>query len=180
MKTDRSVISSRLDLQNKSWSSIEIVSHEDYSSDVKMDDHSFSSYHSESRYIETAIGQRRFEIRIFPKSDDRVVNNIDYCDGNKCWSYSRTDHVQGNVTIPGREQIIVRRTFSMEAHGLNHRPEPLKFFYIGLNPLSKSILNAEPVGDGLVMGRNCNRFLFTKIRTSGEFLDFGNPSAEFS
>ncbi len=172
MKIDRSLISTRLDLQNKSWNSIEIVSHEDYSSDVRMDDRSFSSYHSESRYTETAIGQRRFEIRIFPKSDDRVVNNIDYCDGNKCWSYSRTDHVQGKVTITGREQIIIRRSFSMESNGLNHRPEPLKFFYVGLDPLSKSILNAEPVGDGIVMGRNCNRFLFTKIRTSGEFLDF--------
>lgn len=172
MNPDKKTISDRLIKETGLWRSIELRYHEDYACTGKMDANSFSSYHDECLYIETAAGQRRMESRLTPDAGERIITTIDYCDGKKSANDTRTDLIRLGKTIPGRRQIVIRGTFASEESGLNHRPEPLRYFYVGTEPLAKAIERAEPLGEGRVIGRDCDRFLFAKVKVWGDSIDF--------
>jgi hypothetical protein len=172
MNPDKKAISDRLINETGSWRSIELRYHEDYTCDGKMDAQSYSSYRNECLYIETATGRRRMESRLTPGDGDRIITTIDYCDGTKSANDTRTDLIRTGKTIPLSRQVVLRRTFGLEESGLNQRPEPLRYFYVGMEPLAKAIDRAAPLGEGKVIWRGCEGFLFAKVKVWGDSIDF--------
>ena len=172
MNPDKKAISDRLIKKTGSWRSIELRYHEDYTCDGKMDAQSYSSYRNECLYIETATGRRRMESRLTPGDGDRIITTIDYCNGTKSANDTRTDLIRMGKTIPLRRQVVVRATFGLEESGFNQRPEPLRYFYVGMEPLAKAIDRAAPSGEGRVIGRDCESFLFADVKVWGDSIDF--------
>src|ERR1017187_9447741 len=106
-------------------------------------------------YIETAAGQRLFDSRLFTDLDNETAVHIDYKDGSKCATLVRYDKDGGT----GQEQVTIQRAFGQEGIGFNHRPEPLRFLYVGLKPLPEVLPQAQYLGEGRRLDRKCDRFL---------------------
>jgi hypothetical protein len=109
-------------------------------------------------YIETARGQRFLDQYAW-LSDGHVVHSSGYCDGRRCAEESFDSRDSTKQT-----QLVISRTFSGEDVSLtSHRPEPLRFLYVGLKPLPEALRNAELIGEEHVADRPCDVFLFRDV-----------------
>lgn len=113
---------------------------------------------TECDYTETSIGQRSF-IYIMHDASGREIRSEAYCDGEKC--------VQ--LEFDGREptrqkQVNITRGFLNEtATGYRDAPEPLRWCWVGLKPISEVIDSAEYLGADSVAGRSVSLFYFSSV-----------------
>jgi hypothetical protein len=112
-------------------------------------------------YIETAAGQQRFCEYQFLKGDEVLSRSTHYGDGNRF-----VDIQFDNKETTRQKQINVNPHYFMEQKSERRQvPDPLLRFYVGREPLHKALLTkAKPLGEGKVMGRECNVFLFPQVR----------------
>jgi hypothetical protein len=159
----------RLAWEMDSWKSIAIRSHvvfENYRDTPGLNE--FTGYSADYRYVETADGKRLFEQTMKPSNGANAIINIDYCDGRLSAWMSRKEDGNG-VT---REQVTIKHTFSDEDRGSTHRPDPLKHYFVGLEPLHRALARATYLGKSEHLGRECHRFLFQRISSGSTTLDF--------
>ncbi len=114
-----------------------------------------ASYH----YVESAVGQRLYENRLISDLNPETLVSIDYTDGSKCAFLYRRD--KGDQL--GQDQVTIKRWFGQEKDGVTHRPEPLRYLYVGLKPLYEVLSKGTPDGEGRRLDRNCDRFLFRQV-----------------
>ncbi|WZP00933.1 hypothetical protein EP7_002592 [Isosphaeraceae bacterium EP7] len=61
-------------------------------------------------------------------------------------------------------QIVIKKSFSVEDRGAwTVRPVPLRYSYLGAVPLHEAMPRAEYVGEGRVLARECEIFLFRDV-----------------
>ncbi|MDR3620802.1 MAG: hypothetical protein P4L85_15735 [Paludisphaera borealis] len=142
-----------------SWTSIELRYHMDCENKDPARPSSYPrTFRITGRYIETAAGQRLLDER---KTTDLKTNEttvqIEYSDGSKCASMLRID----TDGTPSREQVGIKRHFYLEDSGSTGRPNQLQYLYVGLKPLPEVLAQAEHLGEGRWLDRDCDRFLFT-------------------
>jgi hypothetical protein len=113
----------------------------------------------EDHYIETAIGQRKCESR-YLLSDAVTSRYTHFSDGPKCADvfYSKDD-------LNRPESIVIKRQYFMEDRSERpQRPQPLQLLYVGREPLYQALPKAVYIGEGQVINRDCDVFLFTQVR----------------
>jgi hypothetical protein len=113
----------------------------------------------EEHYIETAAGQRFCEFRglLAGKLTSRKQY---YGDGTKF-----ADVTFDPKNLDRQTNIIIKRQYHTE--GRNDRkqiPPPLLFLYVGRTPLHEALPKGQHLGTAKVMGRECDKFLFPKVR----------------
>jgi hypothetical protein len=112
----------------------------------------------EDHYFETAAGLRRCDSR-YLKSGAAVSRYAYYSDGSKAAdvSYSEQDLERETTAVIKRQYRTEDRSERME------RPEPLRFLYVGREPLHKALPKATCLGEDQNLNRQCDVFLFTKV-----------------
>jgi hypothetical protein len=160
MQSPAEVAAKKLAWEMESWKSVELQLHTDFENKDPAREPPFPrTFWSTSHYVETAAGQRFFEMRMKPDNVVETAVSIHFTDGSKCALLLRRD--VGDVA--GQEQVTIKRAFSYEDRGMTYRPEPLKYLYVGLRPLHEVLPQAEYLGSGVRLNRECDRFLFTGV-----------------
>ena len=159
MLTPNEAAAEKLASEMEAWTSIEIRYRVDAENKdparPASDPRTFREF---GRYIETSAGQRLLDERMTTDlKEDETTIQIEYCDGSKCASMLRTD----TAGSPGREQVTIKRHFFIEDQNSAGRPDQLKYLYLGLKPLPEVLRQAEHLGGGRWLDRECDRFLFT-------------------
>ncbi|MDX2037778.1 MAG: hypothetical protein SFX72_14095 [Isosphaeraceae bacterium] len=161
MNDPAALAAKRLSWELESWKSIEIRSHEDFRNSRNHGPEQFSTYRCEYHYIETAAGERRYDERLMPdgKADALITQN--YHDGTLSANLIRNE-----VDGIGGDQVTISRVFAQEDNGFTYRAQPLAQFYVGTEPLPKALAKSTYLGGDRRLGRDCERFLFTKVGTA--------------
>jgi hypothetical protein len=167
MASPAEIAAQRLTWNMESWKSIELRSHEDFVNSTDHDPSQFSAFHCKYHYIETAVGQRMFEERLVAQGRKETFISINYTDGRFSASLFRPE-----IDGVGKDQIDIRQAFATEMDGRTHRPTPLNYFYVGLNPLPKVLSKAVHLGIRRHMDRDCDLFLFAGIKSGPGTTDF--------
>ncbi|WP_435017931.1 hypothetical protein TA3x_005553 [Tundrisphaera sp. TA3] len=113
----------------------------------------------EEHYVETAAGQRFCEIR---GTTDGVLksHSIHYGSGTRFadLSFDRED--------PSRPVMLqIKRHYYLEdSSGRKEVPVPLRFFYVGREPLHEALAHGRHLDEGEVIGRKCELYLFPQVR----------------
>ena len=113
----------------------------------------------EEHYIETGVGQRKCDSRGL-KSERVVSHYARFSDGSKCadLNYSKDDLERETSFVIKRHYGIEDRSDRMDC------PEPLRALHVGREPLQKALCKADYLGEKQVLGRDCDVFLFTRVR----------------
>ena len=115
--------------------------------------------HGSEHFVETMDGQKYYIKSNEVPGHEHVVL-LGYSDGKRCASVT-TRNASGQR---GQKSITLTKTFMDEQlTGYVMRPEPLRFWYVGLIPLREAVLKAERIGVGHVAGRACDIFLFSAV-----------------
>jgi hypothetical protein len=113
----------------------------------------------EEHYIETAAGQRFCEFQGF-LADKLTTREQHYGDGSKF-----ADVTFDPRNLDRQQVVFIKRQFYMESRNDRRQiPPPLLFLYVGRTPLHKALPNGEYLGTDKVLGRECDLFLFPKVR----------------
>ena len=113
----------------------------------------------EDHYVENAAGQRKCDSRHF-KSDAAVGRYEHFSDGMRCAdvNFSKND-------LDKQESIIFKRQYWMEDRSERREcPQPLRFLYVGREPIHKALPSAAYLGEDRVLNRACHVFLFAQVR----------------
>jgi hypothetical protein len=113
----------------------------------------------EEHYIETAAGQRFGEMQGL-KSGKVVTRIQHFSDGSKFAD------VQFSARNPDRQMnIFIKRQYATEGQDDRKEiPQPLLYLYVGRTPLHEALPKGQYLGTDKVMGRECDLYLFTKVR----------------
>ncbi len=113
----------------------------------------------EEHYVETAEGQRLFDTRKL-LGDETVGRAAYFCDGRRC-----ADALFDPPDLELRPtHVAIKASFHSEAqHERPSRPVPLLFFHVGRKPLDKALVDSEHLGEGRVIDRDCDVFLFRQV-----------------
>ena len=162
MLSPAEVAAKRLAFEMGSWRSIELkvchgISHP--TTPKKRPDFD----HLVDHYIETAEGWRLNDNMTvdgsIPKSHERS-----YYDGSRC-----AQEGFAHDDLSRQSQVVIKRSFGMEDRSAStSRPVPLSCFYQGQVPLPEALLKSTYLGVERVLGRECDRFLFTDLKWYGE------------
>jgi hypothetical protein len=114
---------------------------------------------TEEHYIETALGQRFCE-RYQLKGKKVVGRNTYFSDGSRC-----ADVVYKMGQLDLQDSVVIRRTYPDEDGGDRmNRPEPINLLYVGREPLHVALGKAASLGSAQVIDRDCDVFVFRKVR----------------
>ena len=141
------------------WKSIEIQDHSDAVNEVPFMQGQPKTFQEVRRYIETGAGRRLYDTRLSNDLNEVAVR-VDYADGPRCANRSRLD----KNGVAGEDQVCITRGFGLESLGMNCRPEPLRYLYVGLKPLPEALPLAQYLGGDRQLSRDCDRFLFTHVK----------------
>jgi hypothetical protein len=108
-------------------------------------------------YIETALGQRLFEIRMSVEGGS-VARQCGYSDGRR---FARVDFHRDKRGDRARTIGIANSFMSEASEGYVQRPHPLRFLYVGLKPLYEVLADTKPYGEASHLDRTCDLFRFT-------------------
>ncbi len=159
-------LAAKLAWELNSWRSIEIRSHQEFASDnPNPGPREFQSSKNEYVYIETALGQRFFERDIVPSNIKGSLNR-EYSDGKLAAGFYRDKDFDAE-----RDQVTIKHVFSNEEIGQTSRPEPFCYLYVGLEPLNNALKEAQHLGPGRHIGRECEKFLFVNVSNGSTPLD---------
>ncbi len=166
MADRNALIADRLRQEMESWRSIEIRATTDQPLPTNPPlDMKVLFLRSEQHYIETAVGQRRLD-RTMKFSDGSAQREQGFSDG------LRYANVAFDPSGARQSTIGIANHFLYEDKmGFTERPEPLYFFHVGKRPIYEAIRTAEPLGEGRVLGRGCDLYLFRKVKLSAAPLD---------
>lgn len=117
----------------------------------------FNTIHE--HYIETAAGQRFCAFRGL--LDGKVTTRFEHFGDGKKFA-----DVNFNPKNPDEQQaVIIKRQYFMEDRS-DHKdvPQPLLYLYVGRTPLHEALPKAQYLGTEKVIGRDCDVFLFPKVR----------------
>jgi hypothetical protein len=111
-------------------------------------------------YIETQAGQRFLENEFFNPRGKLVSRDIHYADGTR---FADLNFKHEHPTV--QDMIQINRQFHRESKSdFKLLPTPLRYFYVGREPLHKAVLKGQELGSARVMGRDCEKFLFLQVR----------------
>jgi hypothetical protein len=161
------VAAQRLSWEMESWKSIELRSHEDFVNSEDHDPSQFSGYHCKYHYIETAAGERMFEERLVPQGSKETFVSINYTDGKRSATLLRPE-----IDGVGKDQIDIKQAFATETDGRTYRPVPLRYYYVGLEPLPEVLSKAVHQGTRRHLDRDCDLFLFAGVRSGQGTTDY--------
>ena len=166
MADRNALIADRLRQEMESWRSIEIHATTDQPLPTNPPpDLKVFFLRSEQRYIETASGQRSFDLTL-KFSDGSARREAYFSDG------FRNANVAFDPAGTRQSSIGIANHFGHENKmGSTERPEPLCFFHVGKRPIYEAIRAAEPLGEGRVIGRGCDLYLFRKVKLRAAPLD---------
>ncbi len=112
----------------------------------------------DSRYFETAAGERRLSTSSFLVNGKVQRGEDVFKDGKATRSYFDPDKPSKPISVK------VGTTFGGEAvMGGTNRPIPLKYAYVGKIPLDQALAKARNLGHGEAFSTPCDRFLFVDV-----------------
>jgi hypothetical protein len=113
----------------------------------------------EDHYIEVSTGQRACE-NLFLKLQNVEKRYSHFSDGFRCADVMSEE---GN---PDRQQsvFIKRQYWGEDRSDRMERPEPIQLLYVCREPLHKALPRAAFVGTETVLDRECDVFLFRRLR----------------
>ena len=114
----------------------------------------------EEHYIETALGQRVCDVTHL--RDGLPTKHYTYYDqGSRCAevAYSKDD-------LKAQQSVTIKRVYRTEDQmgDRAERPQPLQVLYVGREPLHKALTKAKSLGESRFLDRDCDVFLFEKVR----------------
>jgi hypothetical protein len=161
LRVGKSIDAVTLDLarETASWDSIDVIVATDQRLLVAIGKNPPRVSHGSEHFIETADGQK-----YYIKSDGEPEHPrsvlLGYSDGKRCASVVFKDPPHQDE----HRSITLTSTFMDEQlTGYVMRPEPLRFWYVGVIPLREAVLKAERIGSSRVAGRSCDGFLFSAV-----------------
>jgi hypothetical protein len=160
------IAAERLAWMMTSWQSMEIEVQEHNDNDPFLNAE-FTSYDSTHRYIETAAGYRAYTETTTPEPSRITHVQARYTDGKRSAKFDLRD-----TNDPERSQVIIRRVFGREESGCIDVPQPLVYFYVGLEPLHKALARSEYLGTSRHLDRDCDMFLFRDLRFYNTSYDY--------
>jgi hypothetical protein len=111
-----------------------------------------------AHYVENSDGHRYYD-QVMYLQDKVAGRSTGFCDGEQC---ARV--VYDNVDITKQRSLVITTAFLREGRGnLTDRPVPLVWFYLGNVPLNEALPKARYLGRTEVLGRPCERFLFSDV-----------------
>lgn len=147
----------RLAWEMESWKSIDFQLRTTYELNELAPDPQRGASKLSEHYIETAAGQRMFEVRMTLR-DGREMRSVYYSDGERCADFKQ-------IKLPEKtiDSVRIKREFWQEGT-LSWRgcPEPLKFYYCGLRPLPEALKAAQYLGSDRHRDRDGDAFLISK------------------
>ncbi|WP_165245196.1 hypothetical protein [Paludisphaera soli] len=161
--SDREAIIARVSDDLHWWTSIRIetsetIEHSKEAAERFSKDGSKPGSRRDSRYFETAAGERRLSTSSF-LANGKVQRGEDvFKDGKATRSYFEPDK-------PSRPTSVkVRPAFGGEtAMGGVDRPVPLKYAYVGRVPLDQALAKARDLGPGEALSAPCDKFMFDDV-----------------
>lgn len=113
---------------------------------------------TDEHYIETAVGQRYCDDRL--RLGDKVVGrSAHFGNGSR---FANVTYYDQDTSL--QKVVEYRRSYWKEETGSRKEiPGPIRFLYVGHEPLNKSLPKAEYLGKGKVIDRECEVFLFAKV-----------------
>jgi len=150
--------------ETTSWKSMEVVVETARERPKPVHDGAFVK--STHRYTETQDGKRSFRSENLTVGGD-IFPAEAYCDGRRC----------ALITFAAAKPhppvlISLTRGFMLEDRiGFTDRPEPLKYFYVGLVPLHEALPKARQRGESRRLNRPCDRYHFESVKGGGGSLE---------
>ena len=158
MSTPAELAANRLAFEMQSWRSIELQVRHGISRPTEPERRPDYD-HLIDHYTETAVGWRKNDNTSF---DGATLNSHSqaYFDGSR---YAQVGFARDELSK--QSQVIIKRSFEMEDKSAStSRPVPLSCLYLGQTPLPEALRKAVHLGTEEVLGRRCDRFLFTDLK----------------